>query len=193
MKSKRVVLYALATTLVCAAAARSQDKNQSAPTQTAQATADDTRYPCRAAHTFDFWVGTFDATPWNQPNAAPAGQLHNTREYEGCVIVERWTSAKGSGGMSMAFYDKNRHLWRMIWNDDSNSSNDLEGSYSDGAMRFTGWVLDSAGKRLLASNVLENVSPGVIRHIYSESADDGKTWTVKSDGRFVRRESQNSK
>jgi hypothetical protein len=54
-------------------------------------------------------------------------------------------------------------------------------------MRFDGWVLDSNGKRVLASNVLQNVSPDVIRHIYSTSADNGKTWDVKSDGRFVRR------
>lgn len=191
MEFRKVVFYPFVLVLAYGAGGQGQLADQHALTQAAQNTSDDARYPCRAVHTFDFWVGTFDATPWNQPNATPSGHLHNTREYEGCVIVERWTSAKGSSGMSMAFYDKNRHRWRMIWNNDSNQSNDLEGSYSDGAMRFTGWILDDTGKRLLASNVLQNVSPGVIRHIYSESADGGKTWTVKSDGRFVRRESQN--
>ncbi len=87
----------------------------------------------------------------------------------------------------MSFYDTNRGVWRMVWNDDANQSNDFEGTYEDGAMRFKGWVLAPGGERLLASNVLQNVSPGTIRHIYSTSADNGKTWTVKSDGRFVRR------
>lgn len=154
----------------------------------ARKAADDSRYPCQAVHTFDFWVGTFDARPWNQPATAPAtGQLHNTREYEGCVIVERWTGANSRSGMSMSFYDVNRRAWRMVWNSDDNRSNDFEGSYRDGAMRFRGWVLDESGKRLLASNVLQNVSPDTIRHVYSTSADGGKTWVVKSDGRFVRR------
>jgi len=103
------------------------------------------------------------------------------------VIVERWTGASGSAGMSMSFFDINRHVWGMVWNGDNNQSNDFEGTYSDGAMRFTGWVLDNEGKRLLASNVLQNVSPDTIRHIYSTSADNGKTWVVNSDGRFVRR------
>jgi hypothetical protein len=147
---------------------------------------DDSRYPCRSVHTFDFWVGDFDATPWNQPDAPVGGQLHNTREYDGCVIVERW-SGRASAGMSMSFYDVNRHAWRMVWNDDANSSNDFEGAWRDGAMRFEGWVLDEHGKRLLARNVLEPVSSDVIRHIYSTSADNGKTWNVRSDGRFVRR------
>jgi hypothetical protein len=185
MKPKRLVIFAPTLLLLLATAASNQVQKPSAPSPPAQ-TADDARYPCRAVHTFDFWVGTFDATPWNRPTAPPGGQLHNTREYEGCVIVERWTSVKSSG-MSMSFYDINRHVWRMVWNSDSNQSNDFEGSYSDGAMRFKGWVLDSTGKRLLASNVLQNVSADTIRHIYSTSADNGKTWVVKSDGRFVRR------
>jgi hypothetical protein len=49
--------------------------------------------------------------------------------------------------MSTSSYDINRHEWRMVWNGDDNHSNDLEGSYRDGAMRFEGWVLDSTGKR----------------------------------------------
>jgi hypothetical protein len=149
---------------------------------------DATRYPCRAVHTFDFWIGDFDAKPWNDPAGPARGHLHNTREYEGCVIVERWDGASGSHGMSMSFYDVNRKAWRMVWNADDNQSNDFEGNYRDGAMRFEGWVLDSAGKRQLARNVLENVSPDTIRHVYSISADEGRTWEVKSDGRFVRRQ-----
>ena len=148
--------------------------------------ADAVRYPCRDEHTFDFWVGDFDATPWAGPATPVRGHLHNTREYEGCVIVERWESAKGGGGMSMSFYDVNRRAWRMVWDGDDNQSNDFEGAYRDGAMRFEGWVLDANGKRILARNVLENVSPDTIRHIYSTSEDGGRTWVVKSDGRFAR-------
>lgn len=153
----------------------------------AQTSADDARYPCRAVHTFDFWVGTFDAKPWDKPDAPSAGQLQNTREYDGCVFVERWTSP-GQNGMSIVFYDVSLKTWRMVWNDDSNSSTVFsEGSYHDGAMRFFGWKLDPQGNRVYASNVLENVSPGLIHHIFSTSADSGKTWTVRSNGRFVRR------
>jgi hypothetical protein len=56
----------------------------------------------------------------------------------------------------------------------------------DGAMRFQGWVLNAAGERMLFSNVLENVSPDVIHHIFSTSPDNGKTWTVRSSTRFTR-------
>src|SRR5262249_32310113 len=148
---------------------------------------DSVRYPCRNVHTFDYWAGTFDSKPWDQPDAPSRGQLHNTREYDGCVFIERWTGQQNAG-MSIVFYDVTRKTWRMIWNDDSNSSNDfLDGEFHDGTMRFTGWVLNPKGERIMASNVLQNVSPGLIRHIYSTSTDSGKTWTVRSDGRFVRK------
>jgi hypothetical protein len=192
MKPKHAIFYAITLMMVSVLAAQDKAQTQPAPSPQPQNTAADARYPCRNVHTFDYWVGTFDATPWDKPGAPSRGELHNSREYEGCVIVERWVSPK-SAGMSMSFYDVNRHTWRMVWNDDSNQSNDFEGSYSDGAMRFQGWVLDSSGKKLLASNVLQNVSPGVIRHIYSISEDNGKTWVIKSDGRFVRREVSDAK
>lgn len=152
-----------------------------------QAAADSARYPCRAIHSFDYWVGTFDAKPWDNPDAPSSGTLRNTREYDGCVFVERWTG-KNSSGMSMVFFDVTQKTWRMFWNDDSNGSNVFdEGTYRDGSMRFVGWQLDPAGNRIMVSNVLQNVSPDVIRHVFSSSADSGKTWIVRSDGRFVRR------
>jgi hypothetical protein len=150
------------------------------------------RYPCRDEHAFDFWVGDFDASPWNGPPTPVRGRLHNTREYEGCVIVERWEGTN-TKGMSMSFYDVHRRVWRMVWNGDDNQSNDFEGTYRDGAMRFEGWILDADGKKVLARNVLENVSADTIRHVYSTSTDGGKTWTIKSDGRFSRRKDETAR
>ena len=106
------------------------------------------------------------------------------------MILERWDGTNGFKGMSMAFYDVHRRVWRMVWNGEDNQSNDFEGTYKDDSMQFEGWVLDDAGKRLLARNVLQNVSADTIRHVYSTSADGGKTWQVKSDGRFSRRKGQ---
>jgi hypothetical protein len=161
-----------------------------APAVSRAQSADDARYPCRSVHTFDYWVGTYDAMPWDKPDSPSGGQLRNTREYDGCVFVERWTSAnpKGNMGMSMVFYDSTRKTWRMVWNDDSNGSTVFDqGSFTDGAMRFTGWKVDPTGATVMVSNVLENVSPGLIRHTFSISPDSGKTWKVMSDGRFVLR------
>jgi hypothetical protein len=148
---------------------------------------DSVRYPCRSVHTFDYWVGTWEATPWNQPKAQPGGTLTNTREYEGCVFVERW-EGKGGRGMSLVMYDATKKTWRMFWNDDSNGSTVFDqGLYRDGAMRFTGWTTSPKGDVVMASNVLQNVSADTIRHLFSISRDSGRTWLTLSDGRFARR------
>lgn len=151
------------------------------------ALAEATRFPCRAVHTFDYWAGDFDVSYWDQPGAALA-HTHNVRAYDGCVIVEDFTSPGRLSGMSMSFYDTSRHTWRMVWDSDANSSNDFEGTFRDGGMHFLGWVLDPSGQRLEASNTLLRVSPDTIHQTYAVSADSGKTWVIRSNLRYVRRE-----
>lgn len=151
--------------------------------------AEEARFPCRNVHTFDFWAGDFDASQWRDQSGKSGGQLHNTRDYDGCVFVERWSPLPGRGpaGMSFAFYDAIRHVWRFIWNDDGNGSVEFEGDYRDGAMRFEARVTNPDGTTFLARNVLQSVSPDTIRHTFSMSEDEGKTWTVQADDRFARR------
>lgn len=148
--------------------------------------AEDAYYPCHRQHDFDYWEGVFTVTPWDKPDTPSFGTVTNTRQYEGCVFLERWEATGGGRGMSMVFYDVNRQKWRMIWNDELNSSNDFEGEYRDGGMRFLGWFINSAGDKILASNVLMDASPEIVHHILSTSADSGKTWTVRSDTRWTR-------
>ncbi|MEO8029516.1 MAG: hypothetical protein ABJC74_13775 [Gemmatimonadota bacterium] len=153
------------------------------------ASAEGNRFPCRAVHDFDFWAGTFDVGAWSQPTVPPSGVAVNTRSYEGCVFVEQFSSKRpgGGGGMSMSFYDVNRRTWRMVWNDDNNSSNDFEGTVQAGVMHFLGWVLDPAGKRVLASNTIERMAADTMRQTYAISPDSGKSWVTQQSGRWVRR------
>ena len=175
MQLKRLIIWPATLALIVAAQAFAQN-----------APPPPVRYPCREVHDFDYWVGTFDAKPWDKPDAPAGGQLHNTREYDGCVFIERFSSPGGSG-MSITFYDITRKTWRMVWNDDSNGSNVFdEGTYHDGVMRFTGWVVNPKGVRVMASNVIENAGPDVIHHTFSVSPDSGKTWIVRGNNRFVR-------
>jgi tetratricopeptide (TPR) repeat protein len=151
--------------------------------------AEEKRYPCRSVHTFDFWAGDFDAYPSLSTAAQPGGQLHNTREYDGCVFIEHWAPIASSGlpGMSMSYYDADQRVWRFIWNDDQNGSIQFIGDFRNGAMEFEGSSLNPDGSRLLARNVLRPVAADTIRHTFSTSSDNGKTWTPQTDQLFVRR------
>ena len=61
---------------------------------------------------FDFWVGEWDVF---NPAGQKVGESSITREEAGCLIVERWRSAKGGQGQSYNFFDPSRGQWRQVW------------------------------------------------------------------------------
>src|SRR3982751_391018 len=78
--------------------------------QTTPSTQPAPRHPCPTmaeARQFDFWIGTWDVTPW-QVAAPTAKQKMGVNEVypilEHCVISENWTGVRGSNGKSYNFY-----------------------------------------------------------------------------------------
>jgi hypothetical protein len=151
------------------------------------------RYPCRSmieAGQFDFWLGSWDVTPWQAPpGSRPALLGTNTIEpiLEHCVILENWTSAVGGSGKSMNFWDTNRRQWRQIWVADGGGSLDYAGSFREGAMRFEGWTLAPNGRRVLQKLTFFPISRDTVRQLFETSSDSGKTWQPGFDGRYVRK------
>jgi|SRR5687768_4638317 len=150
------------------------------------------RYPCRAmpqAHEFDFWIGEWDVSPWQQPNAAPAAAGRNTIHpiLEHCILLEEWSGAGGGFGKSYNFYDTNRLKWRQIWMGDGGGSLDYTGEFKDNAMRFEGWTLGPNNQRVLQKLTFTRISADTVRQTFEASNDDGKTWNVTFDARYVRR------
>jgi len=173
---------ALAITLSRPLAASSQTTPAPAP-----------RYPCptRAeSKQFDFWIGTWDVTPWQAPNPTPQQKMGVNEVYpilEHCVISENWEGARGGKGKSYNFYDTNVKHWRQIWIADGGTSLDYTGDFSDGAMRFRGWTLDAKGNRVEQKLTFFSVAPDTVRQLFEQSTDGGTTWAPTFDGRYVRR------
>lgn len=70
--------------------------------------------PCSAPvfRQFDFWLGDWDVF---DPAGALVGQNSITREEQGCLLVEHWTSASGGTGQSFNFVDLETGKWRQVW------------------------------------------------------------------------------
>jgi hypothetical protein len=153
---------------------------------------DAARYPCHSmpeAKQFDFWIGQWDVSPWNIPNA-PAGaagfnDVHTILEQ--CVVFENWKGVNGGEGKSFNYFDTNTRKWRQIWVADGGGSLDYSGEFRDGAMRFEGWSLNPQGARVLQKLTFTPFGRDTVRQTFESSADNGKTWTVGFDGRYVRR------
>lgn len=142
------------------------------------------------ARQFDFWVGDWEVTAWQQPPGPNMRVLGTSRIellLEQCLVMEHWTSGNGRGGKSMNFWDINRKKWRQVWVADVGGSLDYEGEFRDGAMRFDGWTLAPNGGRVLQKLTFFAVARDTVRQLFETSADSGRTWKPGFDGRYVRR------
>jgi hypothetical protein len=151
---------------------------------------EDSTFPCRRgadAHRFDFWIGEWVVTPWGAPvTVPPIGRNTITAQLEHCLLLEEWTAADGSTGKSFNFWDVNRKTWRQVWTAGDGQSLDYEGQFTDNAMRFTGWTLDSRGMRVLQKLTFFRISADTVRQLFEASSDGGATWQNTFDGRYVR-------
>lgn len=150
-------------------------------------------HPCPGmteARQFDFWIGTWDVTPWQVAAPTPAQQMGVNEVHpilEHCVLLENWKGTRGGEGKSFNYYDTNLHKWRQIWMADSGGPLDYTGGFRDGAMRFVGWNLDAKGNRLEQKLTFFAIAPDTVRQLFEQSSDGGKTWKSTFDGRYVRR------
>lgn len=126
---------------------------------------------------FDFWVGEWEV--FAGPNRVGTNVIE--RDLSGCVLVERWTSAGGSRGISLNFLDPATGKWRQQWVADNGSVVWYEGQVRDGAMHYAGEQISPQGNKILARVLLEPQPDGTLRHRIENSSDGGKTWTAPFD------------
>ena len=74
--------------------------------------------PCStpAHREFDFWLGEWEV---RAPDGKLAGINRIEREYDGCVLHERYTTERGYRGESLNVYDAARGVWHQTWVDNT--------------------------------------------------------------------------
>jgi len=150
------------------------------------ALADRLKRPCiysAEARQFDFWVGD-----WEVYN--PAGQKAGTNSVQlfsdGCGLMENWTSTLGGDGKSINFYDAGTAKWYQSWIGSGGGALRYAGNFKDGAMRFEGETMAN-GKKALQRLTFTKIDENTVRQLAESSADEGKTWTVAYDLKYVRK------
>jgi hypothetical protein len=174
----RVLLSALAATLLSAAAADAQ-------TQSAQPAAAPPALPtCSAAahHALDFWIGEWDA--FRADNNQLSGHSSITASDDGCVINEHWTSVGAPypySGRSLNTFDASTGKWEQYWADSTGSHIYFVGSVGEGGAIS----MATLGPRATGPNgapqwqrvTLTPLPDGTVRQQGDTSAD-GRTWTL---------------
>lgn len=132
----------------------------------------------------DFWIGDWDVF-------SPAGQRLGantiTREEDGHVIRERWTSADGLTGQSINYYEPASAQWKQVWVSARGGIVEMAGALEGGAMRFKGRQISPQGRVELHKTTLTPLADGRVNQRIEQSQDGGETWYVAFEGVYVRK------
>jgi hypothetical protein len=129
---------------------------------------------------FDFWIGEWQVI---RPDGTLAGTNRITREYDGCVIHERYSTGKGYSGESLNIYDAARKVWHQSWVDSSGLLLTIEGRWDGRHMILEGTAPDPSGKMAKQRITWTPNADGTLRQLW-ESADGKGGWTVLFEGRY---------
>jgi tetratricopeptide (TPR) repeat protein len=153
---------------------------------------DKKKNPCMysaEARQFDFFVGEWDAF---NPQGRKDGTSVIQRIANGCGILENWKSAIGGEGKSINFYDPQAGKWFEYWIGANGLPLRYSGIYKDGAIRYEGEPFTQNGKNIITRLTFFNVDANTVRQLAERSDDDGKSWTVNYDYKYVRRSPANN-
>jgi hypothetical protein len=134
---------------------------------------------------FDFWVGRWDVYG---PKGRKAGENRIEAIADGCALLEQWTGSGGFTGKSLNIYDAGDRRWHQTWVDSSGTLLVLTGGLVERSMVMSGVTPSPSDP---SKSVQQRITwtpnaDGSVRQLWETSADDGRSWTVVFDGRYVR-------
>lgn len=88
---------------------------------------------------FDYWVGEWDVFDVNEKLV---GTNKIDKQYDNCVLQEKWTSKGFTRGTSYNFYDKSDDSWNQVWIDNLGFVLRLKGGLVNGNMVLKSDILN---------------------------------------------------
>lgn len=146
--------------------------------------------PCEedTFHQFDFWLGDWAVTA---PDGTFAGNNSITREENGCLLLERWTSAAGGTGQSYNFYNPATEKWRQVWVS-SGALIDYQGGLTDaGSMKLEGTITYVASAQTAAFTgewTLEE--DGTVTQHFEQYDAESEQWATWFTGLYTKVETE---
>jgi hypothetical protein len=132
---------------------------------------------------FDFWLGEWTV---HTPDGKVAGTNRIAREYDGCVLHERYSTPRAYAGESLNMYDAGRKRWHQTWVDNTGTLLQLDGQLVDGRMVLEGQTAGDDGKPVRHRITWTPNADGTVRQLW-ESTDANGRWTTAFDGTYRRR------
>jgi len=140
--------------------------------------------PCASAphRAFDFWLGDWVV---RDSTGREIGRNRIRAVAGGCALLESWTSADGSTGTSLNFYDPDTGRWTQVWVGESGVRLRLEGGKHGDAMVLEG--TRSRGDTTLFDRITWTPrEDGTVEQRWDVSTDGGRSWTTSWRGTYHR-------
>lgn len=134
-------------------------------------------------HEFDFWLGEWNV---HTPDGKLAGTNSIRREYDGCVLHERYTTGHGYSGESLNIYDAPRKVWHQSWVDNTGLLLLLEGGWRGASMVLEGQTVSPEGQVIRHKISWTPNANGTVRQLW-ESTDAKGQWAIAFDGLYSKR------
>jgi len=132
---------------------------------------------------FDFWLGEWAV---RTPDGKLAGVNRIAKEYDGCVIHERYDTGRGYSGESLNIYDAGRKTWHQTWVDTSGTLLLLEGGLRSGSMLLEGQTVGAEARAIKQRITWTPNADGSVRQLW-ESTDAKGQWSIVFDGTYKRK------
>jgi tetratricopeptide (TPR) repeat protein len=149
-------------------------------------TVDRAMKPCKysaAAREFDFWIGTWDVMTLQGQKAG----VNVIQPFaEGCGLMENWTATQGGNGKSINYYDASTQKWYQHWIGSGGGAMRYSGGFKNGALVYEAETTNANGNKVLHRLTFSRNEDNSVRQFAEASNDDGKTWTVSYDFKYVR-------
>ncbi|AUJ70777.1 MULTISPECIES: hypothetical protein [Pseudoalteromonas] len=129
---------------------------------------------------FDFWLGDWSVT---SVGGLESGRNRITREYDGCVIKESYTTELGYRGESINIYDASTHRWHQTWVDNSGLLLRLDGEFHEGKMVLQGDRKNAAGIKVTDKITWTANPDGTVRQVWL-SKQGAEKWQIVFDGLY---------
>lgn len=182
MKLLKMLLILSFISLVSGAIAQQADDQAAADSAPAPS------YPCEEDErfsAFDFWVGEWDV---HDASGTYQGSNSIAREERGCVLVENWTGAGGSTGMSINYLDTKSDEWVQFWIAAGGYHIDIRGGMTDDGMSLRGIIHTIGNGATTPFRGLWTALPDDrVRQFFEISNDDGETWVTWFEGFYTRK------
>jgi hypothetical protein len=133
--------------------------------------------PCESPEhrQFDFWLGQWEV---RTPDGKLAGVNTIEREYDGCVVHERYANERGYKGESLNTYDAGRKVWHQTWVDNQGTLLLLEGSLQGASMVLQSETVGKDGRAVKHRITWTPSSAGSVRQHWESTNEQGQWATV---------------